>query len=46
MIWFFNSGRQRRNKQEEVAVAWNTIAENTLTGDDLAKFMSHLDADD
>jgi acylphosphatase len=25
---------------------WNTIAENTLKGDDLAKFMKHLDADD
>ena len=25
---------------------WNTIAESTLKGDDLAKFMKHLDADD
>ena len=25
---------------------WNTIAESTLKGDDLAKFMHHLDADD
>ncbi|HEV7478832.1 MAG TPA: acylphosphatase [Roseiarcus sp.] len=25
---------------------WNTIAETTLKGDDLAKFMKHLDADD
>jgi acylphosphatase len=25
---------------------WNTIAEGTLKGDDLTKFMKHLDADD
>ena len=25
---------------------WNTIAESTLKGDDLPKFMKHLDADD
>ena len=25
---------------------WNTIAESALKGDDLAKFMKHLDADD
>jgi acylphosphatase len=25
---------------------WNTIAESTLKGDDLAKFMKHIDADD
>jgi acylphosphatase len=28
------------------SAAWNSIAESTLKGDDLAKFMKHLDADD
>jgi acylphosphatase len=32
--------------KKEAGAAWNTIAESTLTGDDLAKFMQHLDADD
>jgi acylphosphatase len=32
--------------KKEAAAAWNTIAESTLKGDDLAKFMKHLDADD
>jgi acylphosphatase len=32
--------------KKEASAAWNTIAERTLKGDDLAKFMKHLDADD
>jgi acylphosphatase len=32
--------------RKEAAAAWNAIAESTLKGDDLAKFMKHLDADD
>jgi acylphosphatase len=32
--------------KKEAAAAWNTIAESTLKGDDLAKFMQHLEADD
>jgi acylphosphatase len=32
--------------KKEAAAAWNTIAESTLKGDDLAKFMKHLDTDD
>jgi acylphosphatase len=32
--------------KKEASAAWNTIAEGTLKGDDLAKFMKHLDADD
>ena len=30
----------------EAKAVWNTIAESTLKGDDLAKFMKHLDDDD
>ena len=30
----------------EVKATWNKIAEDTLTGDDLAKFMKHLDEDE
>ncbi len=32
--------------KKQAAAVWNTIAESTLTGDDLAKFMKHLDSDD
>jgi acylphosphatase len=32
--------------KKEASAAWNAIAESTLKGDDLAKFMKHLDADD
>ena len=32
--------------KKEAAAAWNTIAESTLKGDDLVKFMKHLDSDD
>ena len=32
--------------KKQAAAAWNAIAESTLKGDDLAKFMKHLDADD
>jgi acylphosphatase len=32
--------------RKEASASWNTIAESTLKGDDLAKFMKHLDADD
>jgi acylphosphatase len=32
--------------RKEASAAWNTIAESTLKGDDLTKFMKHLDADD
>jgi acylphosphatase len=32
--------------KKEASAAWSTIAESTLKGDDLAKFMKHLDADD
>jgi acylphosphatase len=32
--------------KKEAAAAWNTIAESTLKGDDLAKFMKHFDVDD
>src|SRR6202453_2481176 len=32
--------------KKEASAAWNTIAESTLKGDDLAKFMKHLDAAD
>jgi acylphosphatase len=32
--------------KKEASAAWNTIAESTLKGDDLAKFTKHLDADD
>ena len=30
--------------KKKAAAAWNTIAESTLTGDDLAKFKQHLEA--
>jgi acylphosphatase len=32
--------------KKAAAAAWNAIAESTLKGDDLTKFMKHLDADD
>jgi acylphosphatase len=32
--------------KKEASAVWNAIAESTLKGDDLAKFMKHLDADD
>ena len=32
--------------KKQASAAWNAIAESTLKGDDLAKFMKHLDADD
>jgi acylphosphatase len=32
--------------KKAASAVWNTIAESTLKGDDLAKFMKHLDADD
>jgi acylphosphatase len=32
--------------KKDAAAAWNTIAESTLKGDDLAKFMKHLEDDD
>jgi acylphosphatase len=32
--------------KKEASATWNAIAESTLKGDDLAKFMKHLDADD
>jgi acylphosphatase len=31
---------------KQAKAVWNAIAESTLKGDDLAKFMKHLDADD
>jgi acylphosphatase len=31
---------------KQAKAVWNTIAESTLKGDDLAKFMKHRDADD
>ena len=31
---------------KQAKAVWNRIAESTLKGDDLAKFMKHLDADD
>jgi acylphosphatase len=31
---------------KKAGAAWNTIAESTLKGDDLAKFMQHLDGED
>jgi acylphosphatase len=32
--------------KKEAAGVWNSIAESTLKGDDLAKFKKHLDSDD
>ena len=32
--------------KKQASAVWNTIVESTLKGDDLAKFMKHLDADD
>ena len=32
--------------KKAAGAVWNTIAESTLKGDDLAKFMQHLDTDD
>ena len=32
--------------KKAAGAVWNTIAESTLKGDDLAKFMQHLDSDD
>jgi acylphosphatase len=32
--------------KKEAAGVWNAIAESTLKGDDLAKFMKHLDSDE
>ena len=32
--------------KKEASAAWNASAESTLKGDDLTKFMKHLDADD
>jgi acylphosphatase len=32
--------------KKQASAAWNAIAESTLNGDDLAKFMKHLDSDD
>jgi acylphosphatase len=42
---------QLRSANDEISPkqakgVWNAIAESTLKGDDLAKFMKHLDADD
>jgi acylphosphatase len=31
---------------KEAKVVWNTIAEGTLKGEDLAKFMKHLEDDE
>jgi len=32
--------------RHDAKAVWNTIAKNTLKGDDLAKFLKHLDDDD
>ena len=47
MTWFFSCDRpMTRYRKKQAKAVWNTIAESTLKGDDLAKFMKHLDADD
>ena len=47
MTWFFSSDLPMSEISPKQAKAvWNTIAESALKGDDLAKFMKHLDADD
>ena len=47
MTWFFSCGRPTtKYPRKQAEAAWNAIAESTLKGDDLAKFMKHLDADD
>jgi hypothetical protein len=47
MTWSFSCDRpMTRYPKKEASAAWNAIAESTLKGDDLAKFMKHLDADD
>ena len=35
-----------RSPRHDAKAVWNKIAESTLKGDDLAKFMKHLDDDD
>ncbi len=45
LVFQLRPGDDEISKKEAAAV-WNTIAESTLEGDDLAKFMKHLDVDD
>jgi acylphosphatase len=45
LVFQLRSANDEITKKEAAAV-WNTIAESTLKGDDLAKFMQHLDSDD
>jgi len=37
---------RRSNRLKEAEGLWNTIAERTIKGDDLAKFMKHLEEDE
>jgi acylphosphatase len=45
LVFQLRSGDDEISKKAASAV-WNAIAESTLKGDDLAKFMKHLEADD
>jgi acylphosphatase len=45
LVFALRPGNNQISRQDAKAV-WNTIAEGALKGDDLAKFMKHLDDDD
>jgi acylphosphatase len=45
LVFPLRPGNDKISRQDAKAV-WNKIAESTLKGDDLAKFMKHLDEDD
>ena len=45
LVFPLRSANDEISRHDAKAV-WNTIAESTLKGDDLAKFMKHLDEDD
>jgi acylphosphatase len=44
--WFFTRDRPTTRYPRATAAVWNSIAESALKGDDLAKFMNHLESDD
>ena len=45
LVFSLRAGNEQITHHEAKAV-WNGIVESTLKGDDLAKFMKHLDEDD
>jgi acylphosphatase len=45
LVFSLRPGNDQISRRDAGAV-WNTIAKSTLKGDDLAKFLKHLDVDD